>query len=93
MATGDELAEPGEPFREGQVYNSNAYALAALVSSAGGEAVRLPNVKDDLKLLENSLRGPQLDLLLTSGGVSMGRYDLSVIYSFEKVKFTSGKSR
>ena len=75
LATGDELAEPGEPFREGQVYNSNAYALAALVSSAGGEAVRLPNVKDDLKLLENSLRGPQLDLLLTSGGVSMGRYD------------------
>ena len=75
LATGDELAEPGEPFREGQVYNSNAYALAALVSSAGGEAIRLPNVRDDLELLEAGLAGLELDLLLTSGGVSMGRYD------------------
>ena len=75
LATGDELAEPGGPFREGQVYNSNAYALTALVTSAGGEAVRLPNVKDDLGLLEASLKGLELDLLLTSGGVSMGRYD------------------
>ena len=84
LATGDELAEPGEPFREGQVYNSNAYALAALVSSAGGEAVRLPNVKDDLELLEASLAGLQLDLLLTSGGVSMGRYDFVRDLLFEK---------
>ena len=75
LATGDELAEPGEPLRDGQVYNSNAYALAALVTRAGGEAVRLPNVKDDLRLLETSLAGLELDLLLTSGGVSMGRYD------------------
>ena len=75
LATGDELAEPGEPLRAGQVYNSNAYALSALVTRAGGEAVRLPNVKDDLELLENNVQGLQLDLLLTSGGVSMGRYD------------------
>ncbi len=75
LATGDELAEPGEPLRDAQVYNSNAYALAALVTSAGGEAVRLPNVKDNLELLEAALTGLKLDLLLTSGGVSMGRYD------------------
>ena len=84
LATGDELAEPGEPLREGQVYNSNAYALAALVATAGGEAVRLPNAKDDLALLEASLAGPQLDLLLTSGGVSMGRYDFVRDLLFEK---------
>ena len=75
LATGDELAEPGQPLRDAQVYNSNTYALAALVASAGGEAVRLPNVRDDLGLLEAGLAGTQLDLLLTSGGVSMGRYD------------------
>ncbi len=84
LATGDELAEPGQPLRDAQVYNSNAYALAALVTSAGGEAVRLPNVKDDLKLLEASLDGLQLDLLLTSGGVSMGRYDFVRDLLFEK---------
>ena len=84
LATGDELAEPGEPFREGQVYNSNAYALAALVSSVGGEAIRLPNVKDNLELLEVGLAGPQLDLLLTSGGVSMGRYDFVRDLLFER---------
>lgn len=75
MATGDEVVEPGEPIRDGQVYNSNAYALAALVTRAGGEAVPLPNAKDDLEALKTSLSTLQLDLLLTSGGVSMGRYD------------------
>ncbi len=75
LATGDEIVEPGNAIRDGQVYNSNAYALAALVTSAGGEAVPLPNVKDDLGTLKTSLSTLQLDLLLTSGGVSMGRYD------------------
>ena len=75
LATGDEIIEPGEPIRDGQVYNSNAYGLAARVAQAGGVAVRLPNVRDDLELLEASLAGLELDLLLTSGGVSMGRYD------------------
>jgi len=89
LATGDELAEPGEPLGDAQVYNSNAYALSALVSSAGGEAVRLPNVKDDLALLEVSLAGLELDLLLTSGGVSMGRYDFvrDLLFSKGEVYF------
>ncbi len=84
LATGDEIVEPGEPIRDGQVYNSNAYGLAALVVRAGGEAVRLPNVRDDLALLEASLGGLELDLLLTSGGVSMGRYDFVRDLLFEK---------
>lgn len=75
LATGDEVVEPGEPIRDGQVYNSNAYALAALVARAGGEAVPLPNVRDDLEVLKDSLDKLDLDLLLTSGGVSMGRFD------------------
>jgi molybdopterin molybdotransferase len=75
LATGDELVEPGGAIRDGQVYNSNSYGLAALVAQAGGETVPLPNVRDDLGLLEAALENLQLDLLLTSGGVSMGRYD------------------
>jgi molybdopterin molybdotransferase len=75
LATGDELVEPGDAIRDGQVYNSNSYGLAALVAGAGGEPVSLPNVRDDLGLLEAALNNLQLDLLLTSGGVSMGRYD------------------
>ena len=84
LATGDEIVEPGEPIRDGQVYNSNAYGLAARVAQAGGEAVRLPNVRDDLGLLEASLAGLELDLLLTSGGVSMGRYDFVRDLLFDK---------
>jgi molybdopterin molybdotransferase len=84
LATGDELVEPGEPIQGGQVYNSNLYGLAALVAQAGGEAVRLPNVRDDLKLLEKSLSHHDLDLLLTSGGVSMGRYDFVRDLLFDK---------
>jgi len=84
LATGDEIVEPGDAIRDGQVYNSNAYGLAARVTQAGGEAVRLANVRDDLELLEESLRGLELDLLLTSGGVSMGRYDFVRDLLFDK---------
>lgn len=76
LATGDEVIEPGQSIRDGQVYNSNSYALVGLVRSAGGKAVLLPNVEDDKEKLESTLAATQnLDLLLTSGGVSMGKYD------------------
>ncbi|ADI15500.1 gephyrin-like molybdotransferase Glp [Truepera radiovictrix] len=84
LATGDEVVEPGRPIREGQVYNANGYALAALVARAGGEAVLLPHVRDDLGALEAALGRLELDLLLTSGGVSMGRYDLVRDLLFER---------
>jgi molybdopterin molybdotransferase len=76
LATGDEVVEPGQPIRDGQVYNSNAYSVAALVREAGGEPALLPRVRDDLGALRRELEAREdLDLLLTSGGVSMGRYD------------------
>ncbi len=84
LATGDEIVEPGNPISDGQVYNSNAYGLCARVAQAGGEAVRLENVRDDPALLEESLKGLELDLLLTSGGVSMGRYDFVRDLLFDK---------
>ncbi len=77
LSTGDEVAEPGEPLPPGGVYNSNSYALAAMVQEAGGEPVLLGRVDDRLEDLKNRIGSAgRLDLLLTSGGVSMGEYDL-----------------
>lgn len=77
LATGDELVELDQTPDEQQIRNSNSYGLAALVAEAGGEAVRLPMARDrrdDLERLISEARG--CDLLLLSGGVSMGKYDL-----------------
>jgi len=76
LATGDEVIEPGQPLRAGQVYNSNTYSVTGLVRAAGAEAIVLKNVEDDPEKLLTAVRSAgDLDLLLTSGGVSMGKYD------------------
>ena len=77
VATGDELVEidviPGMQ----QIRNSNSYGLAALVAHAGGEAVRLPIAPDLRPELEQVIRSARrCELMLLSGGVSMGEYDL-----------------
>ena len=77
LATGSEVIEPGRPLSRGQVYNANGFTIAGMVRAAGGEAVILPPVPDDPAKLEQALETrDRLDLLITSGGVSMGRYDL-----------------
>jgi molybdopterin molybdotransferase len=77
LATGDELVEVDEVPGEQQIRNSNSYALAALVTRAGGEAVRLPIAPDRRGELEEMIqRARGCDLMLLSGGVSMGEYDL-----------------
>ncbi|UZX15443.1 molybdopterin molybdotransferase MoeA [Thermus sp. PS18] len=77
LSTGDEVVEPGVPLPFGGVYNSNAYSLLGLVKEAGGEPVLLGKVEDRPETVLEKLEaaGP-LDLLLTSGGVSMGEYDV-----------------
>ena len=82
VATGDELVELGDDKRdvelgEADIYNSNSYALAALVRAEGGEALRLAVARDTLSDLRARLEEAQgAELLLLTGGVSMGRYDL-----------------
>ncbi len=77
LSTGDEVFEPGEPLPYGGVYNSNSYSVAGLVLEAGGEPVILPKVLDSVEGVRNQLqRAGKLDLLLTTGGVSMGEYDI-----------------
>ncbi len=76
LATGDELVEPGESLLNHQIRNSNSYSLAAQVERAGGVAVRLPIVRDSLYALQEAIeQALQADLLLLSGGVSMGKFD------------------
>ena len=76
LATGDEVIAPGQPLRPGQVYNSNTFSVAGLIKAAGAEAIILEHVNDDQTALANAIeKAGDIDLLLTSGGVSMGKYD------------------
>ena len=77
VATGDELVELDQLPLTHQIRNSNSYSLAAQVVAAGAQPVRLPVARDELGHLEQTIRaGLESDLLLLSGGVSMGKYDL-----------------
>jgi molybdopterin molybdotransferase len=77
VATGDELVELDAQPEPWQIRNSNSYALAALVASEGGAAMRLAIARDAMSdLRERVSEARDADLLLLSGGVSMGRYDL-----------------
>ena len=77
LATGDEIVDAGEPLGPGQIRNSNAPMLAALVTRCGGKAVPLGTARDSEDDLRRRLaQADGLDLLLTTGGVSVGDYDL-----------------
>jgi molybdopterin molybdotransferase len=77
LATGTELARPGEPLGPGQVYEANGLMLAAALAAAGAEVERLPAVADDEEAHRAAIaRGLEADVLVTSGGVSVGPHDL-----------------
>ena len=77
LSTGDELMEPGQPPAPGKLYNSNAYSLAAQVARAGGIPRLLGIARDrEEEVLAKIEEGLSTDLLLTSGGVSRGDYDM-----------------
>jgi molybdopterin molybdotransferase len=77
LATGTELARPGEPLAPGQVYEANGLMLAAALAAAGAEVEQLPVVVDDEAAHRAALeRGLSADVLVTSGGVSVGPHDL-----------------
>jgi molybdopterin molybdotransferase len=77
VATGDEIIEVSETPREYQIRNSNAQSLAMQVARAGGIPVVLPVARDNSDSTQRALdSGLSYDLLLLSGGVSAGKYDL-----------------
>ncbi|HEY2014218.1 MAG TPA: gephyrin-like molybdotransferase Glp [Bryobacteraceae bacterium] len=77
LATGDEIVAIEEAPREFQIRNSNAFSLAAQVTRAGGNPWILPVARDTLEHTREMIgRGLEADLLLLSGGVSAGKYDV-----------------
>jgi molybdopterin molybdotransferase len=77
LTTGDEIVELDAEIRPAQIRNSNSYSLAVQIQQAGGEPVLLPIAPDEPCCLRQLIEeGLQSDLLIMTGGVSMGRYDL-----------------
>jgi molybdopterin molybdotransferase len=79
LATGDEIAMPGEPVPAGGIVSSNSHALAALVRAAGGEPVVLPvaaDTREAVAAVADAVHG--MDMLVTTGGASVGDHDLVI---------------
>jgi molybdopterin molybdotransferase len=100
VPTGDELVEPDRVPGPGQIRNSNAVMLRALATAAGAEAEALAIVPDDRNRLRTALeRGLSADVLLITGGVSAGKFDLvpetlqglGVERVFHKIRLKPGK--
>jgi molybdopterin molybdotransferase len=77
IATGDELVTLGQPLPEGKIYNSNSFSAAAQVLRYGGTPQVLGIARDRVKDIKDKIKEAlSADMLLTSGGVSVGNYDL-----------------
>jgi molybdopterin molybdotransferase len=77
LTTGTELREPGEPLAPGEIYESNGRMLVALLAREGADVTRLPGVPDDEAAQREALeQALQADIVVTSGGVSVGPHDL-----------------
>ncbi|MEU6527917.1 gephyrin-like molybdotransferase Glp [Streptomyces sp. NPDC046928] len=78
MSTGSELVQPDEPLGTGQIYDSNSFALTAAARDAGAIAYRVGAVADDAETLRDTIEDQlvRADLMVTTGGVSVGAYDV-----------------
>jgi molybdopterin molybdotransferase len=97
MSTGSELVPPGTPLAPGQIYESNAVMLAAALRDAGAEVVASPTTGDDVEVFRDALARHRhdADLIITTGGVSAGAYEvvkdaLGGEVEFVKVKMQPG---
>jgi molybdopterin molybdotransferase len=77
LSSGEELVAPGKALGPGQIYDANAPSLAAAVTDAGGEPILRGHVGDDPDAVAQALTeaAAEADVVLTSGGVSVGRHD------------------
>ena len=100
LGTGDELVALGKPLEFGQIHDSNAHALKAAVTVCGGQPTHLGIVPDSKKALRDTfLRAVDYDLVISTGGVSVGKFDyvkeileqLGVERKFWKVAQKPGK--
>jgi molybdopterin molybdotransferase len=98
LSTGSELVQPGAPIGPGQIPDSNSFALTAAARDAGALAFRVGGVPDDAERLREIIDDQLIraDLIVTSGGVSVGAYDvvkeaLGEQISFRKLRMQPGK--
>ncbi|GAB2710454.1 molybdotransferase-like divisome protein Glp [Kitasatospora kifunensis] len=100
LSTGSELVQPGEPVGPGQISDSNSFTLTAAAQQAGAIAYRVGGVPDDAAVLRGVLEDQlgRADLIVTSGGVSVGAYDVvKEVFAdyagmdFRKLKMQPGK--
>ena len=77
FSTGDELQQPGSPLAPGQIYDSNRYSLLGLLNELGVEILDKGNIRDDKASLKTAFveAAQQADVIITSGGVSVGEAD------------------
>jgi gephyrin len=91
LSTGDELVEPGKPLEPGQIRDSNRFSMTAAVRETGAEVVWAGQAPDERPELERLLREriAESDVVLTSGGVSMGELDLvkAILLDITEVQF------
>ncbi|MFI9105712.1 gephyrin-like molybdotransferase Glp [Streptomyces fildesensis] len=78
MSTGSELVQPGEELSPGRIHDSNSFALTAAARDAGAIAYRVGAVADDVETLRATIEDQLIraDIIVTSGGVSVGAYDV-----------------
>ena len=92
LSTGSELVEPGTPLSKGMISDSNSFLLVSAANEAGAQAYRVPPVPDDAEAFSAAISDQlhRADLILTSGGVSMGAYDTvkELFSSYGTVEFT-----
>jgi molybdopterin molybdotransferase len=100
LSTGDELVNPGDPVGPAQIIGSNGIGLAAMVRAFGGEPVNLGIARDNLKDLDRAIESALgFDMLVTSGGASVGEHDLvqtalsnqGMLLDFWKIAMRPGK--
>ncbi len=77
VTTGDELVDPGEPLRPGQIYNTNRFTLLGLLAKAGCDVVLCESLEDTREATRDTLEraAAEADLIITTGGVSVGEED------------------
>ena len=78
IGVGDELTPPGETLADGEIFESNTYGIAALIRKMGGSPERFELIQDTIELLRETLdeAAESCDAIITSGGVSMGKWDI-----------------
>jgi molybdopterin molybdotransferase len=100
LPTGDEIVMPGDPIGPSQIVSSNGIALAAFVSAIGGEPILLDIAPDDADAMRSIAGGARgADMLLTTGGASVGEHDLvkdalgadGLVLDFWKIAMRPGK--